>query len=94
MPQVQCPAIQLQSWGSSAWGPAACTGTGLDWSHGVGQFHCKLVLGGTAEGKAARPAGGVLCAGWGWAGVGNTEGISVLPLLCLAHGCSSPWMGA
>ena len=61
--QVQCVAIQLQSWGSSAWDPVACTGTGLDWSHGVGQFHYKLVLGGTEEGKVVRPAGGVLYAG-------------------------------
>lgn len=56
-------AIQLQSWGSSAWDPAACTDIDLDWSRGVGQFHYKLVLGGTEEGKVARPAGGVLYAG-------------------------------
>lgn len=88
--QVQCVVTQLQSWGSSAWDPVACTGTGLDWSRGVGQSHYKLVHGGAEEEKVAHPAGRVLYAGLGWTGLGSTGGTSILPLLCLAHGCSSP----
>lgn len=86
-------AIQLLSWGSSAWDPVACTGTGLDWSHGVGQFRYKLVHGGAEEGKVARPAGGDLCAGLQRAGLGSTGGTSILPLSCLVRGCSSPSTG-